>query len=209
MLGELLMIDFSSIPKSESDKLLNEWGLDLMEEYFQLITAADFSKANYILDVATGTGRAVSILTRFGYKVITGDYNHEFKIESEKRISEKFLHKVKYVKLNLEKIPFPDNSVENIVFIDTLHELENPMICLSEIIRIHSPKGILLIADFNPIGFDVMDKLHSVRYNKIHTRGKIASGEVKAILAEYYNQINNVNTKLNYGFIMNGKLNDR
>ena len=199
------MINLNSIPKSESDLLLNEWGYDLMEEYFQLIKAADFPKDKFMLDVATGTGRAASILTRLDYCVITGDNNHEFKKESENRISEKFLHKVQYVKLNLEKIPLPDNSVDNIVCIDTLHELENPMICLSEIIRIHSVRGKLLIADFNSVGFDVMDKNHTTRYNKLHPRGKISSDELKNILTVKYSDIKEINTKLNEGFIISGK----
>ena len=201
----VLMFDYISIPKSESDMLLNKLGCDLMEEYFALIKAAKFPINNYILDVATGTGRAASILSRLGYRVITGDYNYDFKFESEKRITEEYLSKVKYIRLNLEKIPFPDNAVENIVCIDTLHELDNPLICLNEILRIHSPKGKLLIADFNSKGFDVMDKLHMVRYGRLHPRGKINSYEIKCILANMYYDINEIDTKLNIGFIASGK----
>lgn len=167
------MIDFNSIPKSETDTLLNKWGYDLIDEYYQLITAAEFPSGCLILDVATGTGKAASILSRMGYNTITGDYNYDHKFESENRISPKYLNKVKFIRLNLENIPFPDDSIENIVCINTLHELDNPTVCLCEILRIHSPNGKLLIADFNSEGFDVMDKLHSVRYNKTHPGGKI------------------------------------
>ena len=31
------MINYKSIPKNENDLLLNEWGYDLMEEYFELM----------------------------------------------------------------------------------------------------------------------------------------------------------------------------
>jgi ubiquinone/menaquinone biosynthesis C-methylase UbiE len=199
------MINYKSIPKSESDLFLNEWDCDLMEEYFRLITAANFPSNNFIIDVATGTGRASSILSRLGFHVITGDYNYEFKFESEKRITEEHLHKVQYIKLNLEKIPFPDNAVENIACINTLHELDNPVLCFSEIIRIHSGKGKLLIADFNSEGFDVMDKLHTVRYGKLHPRGKISSEEIKNILVDKYSHTKEINTKLNRGFIASGK----
>lgn len=202
-----MTMPYKSITKSESDLLLNKWGFDLMEEYFQLIKAANFPKSNYILDVATGTGRAASILTRLGYNVVTGDYDHQYKSESEKRISENFRHKVHYIKLNLEKIPFPDNSFDNIVCIDTLHELENPQICLDEIIRVHSSNGKMLIADFNSAGFDVMDKSHKIRYNKLHTRGNISSEETELILLKKYRHIIKINTKLNYGFIVSEKLN--
>ena len=199
---------YNSIPKIESDLLLYEWGYDLMEEYFQLINTADFPKNDFILDIATGTGRAASILSRLGYNVITGDYNINLKSESEIRITKEYLNQVSYARLNLEKIPFVNNSVNNIVFINTLHELENPTLCLEEILRIHSGKGKLLIADFNSEGFDVLDKSHIIRFNKLHTRGKIIFEEVKTFLSKYYHQITEVNTKLNYGFIANRKVND-
>jgi len=199
---------YKSIPKSESDLLLNSWGYDLMYEYFSLINATEFPNNNFIFDVATGTGRAASILSRLGYLVITGDYNFDLKFESEKRITEEHLSKVKYIKLNLERIPFTDNSIENIVCINTLHELDNPLVCLNEILRIHSPKGKLLIADFNSEGFDVMDKLHKVRYGRLHPRGKISPEELKSILNYNYYDIKGINTKLNRGFIVSKKRNE-
>ncbi len=201
------MVHYQSIPKSESDLLLNKWGYDLMDEYFSLISAAEFPKDNFILDVATGTGRAASILSRMDYRIITGDYNFELKSESEKRITEEYLNKVKYIKLNLERIPFPDYSIENIVCIDTLHELDDPFKSLDEIIRIHSADGRFLIADFNSKGFDLMDKLHTIRYGKLHPRGKISAQELKKILISKYRHIIEINTGLNKGFVANGKKN--
>jgi len=202
------MIDDKSIPKSESDLLLFDWGYDLMEEYFRMISAADFTPNSLVLDIATGTGRAASTLTRMGHHVITGDYNLDSKIESERRITEAYLDKVKYIRLNLEKIPFADSTVDNIVCINTMHELNNPFLCLSEIIRVHSPKGKLLMADFNSLGFDVMDKLHTVRKGELHSRGKISSEEIKNILVDNYSAIKEINTKLNRGFIAGGNRNE-
>jgi len=203
------MLDYKSIPKSESDLLLNEWGFDLLEDYLALIIAASFPINNFILDVATGTGRAASILSRLGYQILTGDYNYNMKSESEIRITKEYLDNVKYIQLNLENIPFPANTIENIVCINTLHELDNPFLCLNEIIRIHSSRGNLLIADFNPEGFDVLDKLHTVRYGKLHPRGKISSDELESILTINYSEIKDINTKLNRGFIVSGKRNEK
>lgn len=203
------MINYKTIPKSESDLLLNNLGYDLMEEYLQMISAADFPPNSLILDVATGTGRAASTLTRMGYYVITGDYNFDAKADSEKRITEAYLNKVKYIQLNLEKIPFPDNSIENIVCINTLHELDDPFICLKEILRVHTPTGKLLIGDFNSEGFDVMDKLHMVRVGELHPRGKISSEEIKNILVEAYSNVEEINTALNNGFVVGEKRNEQ
>ena len=202
------MVNYNPIPKSESDLLLFDWGYDLMEEYFRMVSSADFTPNSLVLDIATGTGRAASTLTRMGYYVITGDYNFDSKIESERRITDAYLTKVKYVRLNLEKIPFPDNAVENIVCLNTLHELDDPFLCLEEIIRINAKKGKLLIADFNSEGFEVMDKLHTVRKGELHSRGKISSEEIKNILVDNYSDIKEINTKLNRGFIASGNRNE-
>jgi len=202
------MVNYNPIPKSESDLLLFDWGYDLMEEYFRMVSSADFTPNSLVLDIATGTGRAASTLTRMGYYVITGDYNFDSKIESERRITDAYLTKVKYVRLNLEKIPFPDNAVENIVCLNTLHELDDPFLCLEEIIRINAKKGKLLIADFNSEGFEVMDKLHTVRKGELHSRGKISSEEIKNILVDNYSDIKEINTKLNRGFIAGGNRNE-
>ena len=202
------MVNYDPIPKSESDLLLFDWGYDLMEEYFRMVSSADFTPNSLVLDIATGTGRAASTLTRMGYYVITGDYNFDSKIESERRITDAYLTKVKYVRLNLEKIPFPDNAVENIVCLNTLHELDDPFLCLEEIIRINAKKGKLLIADFNSEGFEVMDKLHTVRKGELHSRGKISSEEIKNILVDNYSAIKEINTQLNRGFIAGGNRNE-
>ncbi|MFH0735046.1 MAG: class I SAM-dependent methyltransferase [bacterium] len=203
------MADYKFIPKSKSDLLLNEWGFDLTDEYLTSITAANFPADNIIFDIATGTGRAASTLARLGYDVITGDYNFENKSESDKRITEEYSNKVKYLKLDMERIPFPDNLINHIVCINTIHELKNPLLCLSEIFRVHSPNGKLLIADFNSEGFDLMDKLHKTRYNKLHPRGKMSSDELKNILANKYSEINEIDTKLNKVFIVKGKRNGK
>lgn len=174
-----------------------------------MISAADYPPYSLVLDIATGTGRAASTLTRMGYNIITGDYNFDAKIESERRITEAYLNKIKYIQLNLEKIPFPDNSIKNIVCINTLHEIENPFICLKEIIRIHMPTGKLLIGDFNSEGFAVMDKLHMVRNGKLHPRGKISSEEIRNILVEAYSNVEEINTALNCGFVVGNKRNEK
>jgi len=203
------MMVCKSITKSDSDLLLNERGFNLIKDYSELIVEAEFPVNSIVLDVATGTGRAAAILSRIVQKVITGDYDFTLKSESEKRITDKFINKVLYVKLNLEKIPFPDNSIENIVCINTIHELQNPLTCLSEIIRIHSTKGKLLLSDFNTKGFNIMDELHKIQYGKVHTRGKISYDEIEDFVTQQYDVKKMINKDLNFGLILSGKKNDQ
>lgn len=193
-----------SIPKSESDMLLETWGYNLLSEYYTMIKEANFN-GGFLLDVATGTGRAVSILTRMNYEVTTADLDFSKKPEVERRVNPELLKRLKFQQFNLESIPYPDNSVNNIVCINTLHELEKPDVCLEEIIRVHSKNGKMLIADFNQTGFDIMDRLHSVRYNRLHSRGTITLSEIKSVLLENYKNVSTINTELNTGFIVSEK----
>ena len=195
----------SSIPPSQSDKYLNEWGYDLLKEYYEMIEAANLTNKEAIFEFATGSGRMTSLLTRFNYKVITGDLSFEGKADAEERITNSFLNQVRFVILNLEKTPFPNNSLENIICVNTLHHLSNPVNCIKELIRIHSPSGKLILADFNSQGFDVMDKLHKVRYGDIHPRGKNVWIELNNLLKGNYQSIREINTKLNSGFIAEWK----
>ncbi|QOJ27896.1 MAG: class I SAM-dependent methyltransferase [Ignavibacteriales bacterium] len=196
---------FKKIPKSQSDLLLNHWGYDVMEEYTEMISGAGFPDGCQILDVATGTGRAVSILVRLGYRVVTGDISFDGKHDADKRVTPMYYHRVQYVKLNLEQAPFGDDSVRNIVCMNTLHELENPNACLDEIFRIHSPNGTLLIADFNAEGMDIMDKLHIIKFGERHPKGKSSLRELECWLKSRYTNIREFHTRMNRGFIVTGK----
>ncbi len=195
----------SSIPPSQSDKYLNEWGYDLVKEYYEMIKAARLPNDEAVFEFATGSGRMTSLLTRLKFKVITGDLTFEGKPDAEKRITNSFLKQVKFVILNLEKISFPDNSLKNIVCVNTLHHLSNPLNCLKELIRVHSPSGKLILADFNAQGFDVMDKLHKVRYHNIHPRGDINWDEIKSLIFKYYSRTEEIKTQLNIGLIAYNK----
>jgi ubiquinone/menaquinone biosynthesis C-methylase UbiE len=196
---------YKKIPKSQSDLLLNHWGYDVMEEYTEMITEAKFPDGCCILDVATGTGRALSILVRLGYRVVTGDISFAGKHDADKRVTPMYFHRVQYVKLNLEQAPFAADSVDHIVCMNTLHELENPNECLDEIFRVHSPEGTLLIADFNAEGMDVMDKLHLVKYGERHPKGKSSLRELECWLKQRYSSIREFHTRMNRGFIATGK----
>jgi len=193
-----------TIPKSDSDLILEDLGYNLPDEYLYLIKEAGF-KGSVIYDFATGTGRASAILTRLDYNVITGDYNLNKKPEAERRITAEYLNKVEFLKLNMECLPFKTGQIKNIICLNTLHELSDPVKCLNEIIRIHSSEGKLLIADFNTLGFNVMDKLHQIKFNQLHPRGGISAEMLENILREKYLKIKPVNTELNYGFIVLGR----
>lgn len=201
------MINSKPIPKSQSDLLLEAWGYDLVDEYYKMISSANLNIDSPVFDIATGTGRAVSVLTRLGYNVFTGDFELNKRNEAEARITSGYLEKVKFMKLNIEELPFNENDLQSIVCINTIHELDNPIKGLTELIRVLAPNGKLLIADFNPEGFEVMDKLHLQRFGQMHPRGKVSFDWIGVVLRKYFSSITEIKTKLNTAFLATNKIN--
>jgi Methylase involved in ubiquinone/menaquinone biosynthesis len=200
------MKNIKPIPESQSDRMLENWGYNLVDEYYQIITEAKINNNVKIFDIATGSGRAVAMLTRLGYSVLTGDYDISKRNEAETRITAEFLHKVEFVKVDISELPFESNQLESIVCLNTLHELDNPVKGLNELVRVISAKGKLLVADFNSEGFDVMDKLHTEKFGELHPRGNISIEEIKKILLEKFLTVNEINTRLNTAFVAQNKI---
>lgn len=196
----------ASIPPSKSDGYLFKWGYDLLDDYLLLLKETGFVQGKSIFEFATGSGRMTALLTRLNFNVITGDLSFTQIADAERRITYSYQNKVKYIRLNLESIPFTENSIDNITCVNTLHHLDNPINCIKELIRVHSGKGKLLLADFNKEGFDLMDRLHKVRYGNIHPRGSANWQALKDLLTKSYSSVEVTDTKLNTGFISQNKI---
>ncbi len=195
----------NTITPSDTEIMLKEWGYNFSAEYIEMLEAAELNAKHPVYDFATGTGRMAAILTRMNFDIITGDITDTQRPDAVKRIGEEYLGKVKFVDINLEKLPYKSNSLENVVCINTLHHLENPKKSISELIRGISKTGTLLIADFNTLGFDVMDKVHQIKNNELHTRGTATREMAEKLLSDSFNSTMNVVTDLNWGLIGKSK----
>jgi ubiquinone/menaquinone biosynthesis C-methylase UbiE len=194
-----------SIPLTDSDNLLKSWGYNLAAEYFEIINNAKLSNSQPILELATGTGRMSAVLTRLGYEVITGDISTEDREKAEKRITKHYLSKVRFVTINMENLPFENNSFSNVISMNTLHHLENPEVCIHELIRVHSGTHSLIIGDFNKDGFDALQKVHQILYKNDHSRGSLNIAKLKHLLEISYKQVREFHTNLNISYIASEK----
>ena len=89
---------------------------------------------------------------------------------------------------------------------NTLHELANPQKAFSELIRVHDPRGVLIIGDFNETGFGVMERLHQVVYAGHHSLGTMPLKEIEPTLQSRYQYIRSIETPLNISFVASGAL---
>ena len=202
-MDQAVSIEFivDSIPASRSDELLRSWGYDLVAEYVQILREAHLDAAPPPLELATGSGRMSAVLTRLGFNVVTGDISNEKHADVLGRITPAFSDRVDHLILNMKMLPFPGGRFKNIVCLDTLHELEEPHVCVSELIRAHDPGGTIILGDFNELGFDVMQRLHRAVYGNDHHQGFLKMAELRPLLQESYSVIREVVTPLNISYI--------
>lgn len=195
----------STIPLSDSDRLLHSWGYDLTKEYFTIAHQLQ-NVSSSVIELATGTGRMCAVLSGLFPTVITGDLTMGDHARAVARIPSSQLNRVTFAQLDMESLPFKSGSIPLIFCLNTLHELSQPERCLSEMIRVIRPDGTLVIGDFNRTGFDAMQEVHRIVYKNNHSEGKIDTARVKEILLDSFKYVEDVPTPLNNTFIVSGKI---
>jgi len=196
----------NTVPSSRTDELLRERGYDLLDEYLTIIEKAHFDSSGPVLELATGTGRTAAILARCGFDVITGDITLGKRAEALTRIAPAYGNRVSMAALNMERLPFRDNSVTTIISLNTIHELDHPGACVQELIRVHDPRGVLVIGDYNETGFAVLQEIHRIVFGRDHSRGFLSIQDVEDELTRLYRTITKIETPLNVSYLCRGKL---
>jgi ubiquinone/menaquinone biosynthesis C-methylase UbiE len=194
-----------SIPHTPVDDLLRSWGYDLIGEYAQIVRAAGMENAAPVLELATGSGRMIAVLTRLGFRIVTGDITDEEHTKALRRVTPAHIDHIRRVLLDMRQLPFRDHSVPSIVCLNTIHELDDPRRCISELMRVHDRQGILIIGDFNETGFAAMQRVHHAIYGDAHREGFLKMEEVRQLLSPNYPVIHEVVTALNISYIATGR----
>lgn len=141
-------------------------------------------KLDSLLDIGTGTGRMLELLSPRAERAIGIDVSPEMlAIARDKLLSEKLVNT--QVRLgDLYRLPFADAGkgdneagFEAILFHQVLHYLDDPGAAVAEAARVLAPGGHLLIADFAPHGLEFL------REEYAHRRLGFADQEVAGWLA--------------------------
>ena len=101
-----------------------------------------------VLDFGSHTGILGVLFQHFNYKITSIDL--EEVIDDYNEVYENNNLEVDKLLPNWEKLPYPDNSFDSIIFTEVLEHLyESPIKILEEFYRILKPNGILLITTPN------------------------------------------------------------
>ena len=115
------------------------------------------------LDVGAGKGTLSIALAKKGLSVIGIDIN-KYDLEFAKYRTEKegLSQKIKYLSLDAKSLPFKDNSFKTVAMMDVLHhlEIEDGEKILSEMVRVLSQDGKMVIAEFDEKGFEIVAEAH-------------------------------------------------
>lgn len=107
------------------------------------------SKANRILDIATGTGDlAINLAKTNAQEIIGLDISDGMLEVGRKKIAERQLsNKIQMMLADSENMPFEDNSFDAITVAFGVRNFENLEKGLSEILRVLKPNGIFVILE--------------------------------------------------------------
>lgn len=120
------------------DKFVGPFDLDEINEYLPLRSDAS------LIDLGGGTGRIAFQLSEYVKDCFVLDYSYEMLQQAQKNI----------VNLPLiqgagENSPFKSNAINQIFLNDSLHHIQKQQETLEECYRILTPKGELIIREFD------------------------------------------------------------
>lgn len=192
------------ISETENDRFIKELGYDLIGECREAVSLAAFDRHKQVLDVATGSGRMAATLLQAGYSVISGDIDPAVQEKARARLQESGLVGAVFLTLDAACMPF-DNKFASVACANAIHHMSDPVAALSEMTRICSKDGKLMIIEFSINGLDVMEVLHKHKHNRQHSRGVLNEEGIEAQLLSGFSHVERHELKLNNVWVASKK----
>ena len=114
-----------------------------------------------ILEVGTGKGHMALALARQGHEFTSVDRDEEaLRFASLNLAHEKLDSNAELLVMDSKELKFDDGSFENIIAVNFFHHVDTGEIVLSEMDRVLKKDGKLILADFDEVGFEIIDRVH-------------------------------------------------
>ncbi len=116
-----------------------------------------------LLDIGTGTGRMLEILTpRAGY-ALGIDQSREMLSVARVNLERAGLENGRVRRGDMYQLALPDASFDAVVIHQVLHYADRPAAALAEAARVLRPRGILVLVDFAPHSLEFLRDEHAHR----------------------------------------------
>jgi ubiquinone/menaquinone biosynthesis C-methylase UbiE len=113
------------------------------------------------LDIGTGKGLTAMALARQGLDVVSVDTDADEQALALLLAAEAGLERrIRFIRGNAIALPYADGHFGCVAMMDVLHHLEDPPPVLEETARVLTPRGVLILADFSPEGFELIARVH-------------------------------------------------
>jgi ubiquinone/menaquinone biosynthesis C-methylase UbiE len=137
-----------------------------------------------VLDVGTGKGIFAVELARAGMDVVSVDVDiEEQKLAMLLSREAGFEDRIHFVLGNALHLSFPDSYFGCAAMMDVLHHLNEPVPVLQEMVRVTRDEGLIVIADFDMRGFELVAAIHRSEGHE-HTRTATTMSQAVAELEE-------------------------
>lgn len=134
------------------------------------VNFADFlGIGKIILDVGAGLGECAISLALSGLRAIAADISQVMLETGAKRAKKHNVpdDKIIFARMNGYKIELTDNSVDAILAMDVLHQVDQPELMMDEILRVLKPDGYFLKYGGKSLGFTDEQQAANSRYNDV------------------------------------------
>jgi len=139
-------------------------------------------KIGNLLDIGTGTGRMLELLSPRAGRAIGIDVSPEMLAIARDRLAHAANAQVRLG--DLYRLPFDNNAgFDAVLFHQVLHYLDDPGAAVAEAARVMAPNGHLLIADFAPHGLEFLrddDAHRRLGFSDREVEGWFAAAGLKA-----------------------------
>ncbi len=115
------------------------------------------------LDLGTGTGRILELVSSRAARAVGVDLNAEMLALARARIERAALNHVQVRRGDLFQLPYGERSFDLITLHQVLHYLEDPSAAVAEAARVLKPGGKVVIVDFAPHALEFLRDDHQHR----------------------------------------------
>ena len=113
-----------------------------------------------VLEVGSGKGRFLTALAREVAQVTSIDIDAaEQRCALLSAVQAGVSSRIRFLARNAQELGWPAGVFDAVVTMNAMHHFSNPDRALGEMVRVLKPSGKLVICDFSPAGFRLMDEI--------------------------------------------------